>query len=66
VFGLSADCYVTKPVGMDQLATIVRSIDDFWFTVVRHPADEPWDRSTDAGIRIPLHLAPLQANGPDG
>jgi chemotaxis family two-component system response regulator Rcp1 len=53
-YALQADCYVTKPVGMDQLAAIVRSIEDFWFTVVRLPDDEAWYRRTDASIRIPL------------
>lgn len=63
-YALQADCYVTKPVGMDQLATIVRSIEDFWFTIVRLPEDEAWYRRTDASIRIPLQDgARLQANG---
>ena len=63
-YALNADCYVTKPVGMDQMVTIVMSIKDFWFTVVRLPADEPWYRRTDASIRIPLQDQPsMQANG---
>lgn len=53
-YALQADCYATKPVGMDQLLTIVQSIQEFWFTVVRLPADEPWYRRTDASIRIPM------------
>jgi len=32
-----ANAYVTKPVDLDEIATIVRSIDDFWFQVVRLP-----------------------------
>jgi CheY-like chemotaxis protein len=32
-----ANCYVTKPVGLDQFAKIVKSIDDFWLSVVRLP-----------------------------
>jgi CheY-like chemotaxis protein len=32
-----ANCYVTKPAGIDQFAKIVRSIDDFWLSVVRLP-----------------------------
>lgn len=57
-YALQADCYVTKPVGMDQLVTIVRSIKDFWFTIVRLPAEEPWYRRTDASIRVPLRDQP--------
>lgn len=53
-YALQADGYVTKPVGMDQLAAIVRSTKDFWFTIVRLPGDEPWYRRTDASILIPL------------
>jgi two-component system, chemotaxis family, response regulator Rcp1 len=63
-YALQADCFVTKPVGMDQLVTIVRSIQDFWFTIVRLPVDEPWYRRTDASIRIPLQDQPrIQAHG---
>jgi two-component system, chemotaxis family, response regulator Rcp1 len=32
-----ANCYVTKPVGLDQFAKIVRTIDDFWLSVVVLP-----------------------------
>ncbi|HKK27848.1 MAG TPA: response regulator [Gemmatimonadota bacterium] len=32
-----ANAYVTKPVDLDGLARIVRSIDGFWFSVVRLP-----------------------------
>ena len=37
-YNLGANCYVTKPVDLAQFSTIVRSIEDFWFTVVRLPA----------------------------
>lgn len=33
-----ANCYVTKPVDMDKFIEAVRSIEDFWLTVVRLPA----------------------------
>jgi CheY-like chemotaxis protein len=36
-YGLHANCYVTKPVGLDQFSKIVRSIDDFWLSVVCLP-----------------------------
>lgn len=36
-YDLAASAYVTKPVGLEGLRKIVRSIDGFWFTVVRYP-----------------------------
>jgi CheY-like chemotaxis protein len=33
-----ANCYVTKPIDMDKFLEVVRSIEDFWLTVVRLPA----------------------------
>lgn len=32
-----ANCYVTKPVGLEQFSKIVRSIDDFWLSIVKLP-----------------------------
>ena len=36
-YDLQANAYVTKPIGLDQLARVVRAIEDFWFDVVRLP-----------------------------
>jgi two-component system, chemotaxis family, response regulator Rcp1 len=36
-YDLSANCYVTKPVDLDQFISVVRSIDDFWFSIVKLP-----------------------------
>lgn len=36
-YELNANCYITKPVDLDQFIAIVRSIEDFWFTVVTLP-----------------------------
>jgi len=33
-----ANCYITKPLDMDKFMEVVRSIEDFWLTVVRLPA----------------------------
>lgn len=33
-----ANCFVTKPIDMDKFMEVVRSIEDFWLTVVRLPA----------------------------
>ena len=32
------NCYVTKPVDLNQVIGVVRSIENFWFTVVKLPA----------------------------
>lgn len=36
-YELGANCYVTKPVGLAAFQAIVRSVETFWFTVVRLP-----------------------------
>lgn len=36
-YDLGANCYITKPVDLDQFADVVRSIEDFWFVVVKLP-----------------------------
>jgi two-component system, chemotaxis family, response regulator Rcp1 len=36
-YKLGANCFITKPVGMDEFAKVVNSIEDFWFTIVRLP-----------------------------
>jgi len=33
-----ANCFVTKPIDMDKFMDVVRSIEDFWLTIVRLPA----------------------------
>ena len=37
---LHANCYITKPVELDGFLEVVRSIDDFWLSVVRLPYRE--------------------------
>ncbi len=36
-YGLHANCYITKPVELDQFMEIVKSIEGFWLTVVKLP-----------------------------
>jgi two-component system, chemotaxis family, response regulator Rcp1 len=36
-YKLHANCYITKPVDLDQFIEVVRSIQDFWLTVVKLP-----------------------------
>jgi CheY-like chemotaxis protein len=38
-YDLHANCYVTKPVDLDQFIRVVRSIEDFWLTVVALPPE---------------------------
>ena len=34
-----ANCYIAKPVELDQLIILLRSIEDFWFRVVQLPSN---------------------------
>ena len=36
-YNLHANCYITKPVNLEQFIKVVRSIEDFWLTVVMLP-----------------------------
>jgi len=36
-YNLHANCFITKPVDLDQFITVVAAISDFWFSVVRLP-----------------------------
>lgn len=36
-YQLGANCYVTKPLGLNEFTKIVSSIEDFWFAVVQLP-----------------------------
>ncbi|HEX6908931.1 MAG TPA: response regulator [Longimicrobium sp.] len=36
-YALHANCYITKPVDLDQFITVVKSIEDFWFSIVKLP-----------------------------
>src|SRR5258708_27721921 len=35
-----ANCYITKPVDLEQFIKVVRSIDNFWFEIVTLPPAE--------------------------
>ena len=39
-YNLHANCYITKPVDFDQFINVVKSIENFWFTVVKLPPKE--------------------------
>jgi CheY-like chemotaxis protein len=36
-YDLHANAYVTKPLGVEQFITVVKSIEDFWLTIVKLP-----------------------------
>lgn len=38
-YDLHANCYVAKPVDLDHFIAAIRSIEDFWFTIVKLPTD---------------------------
>src|ERR1700737_3005639 len=38
-YRLHANCYITKPVGLDGFLEVVKSIDNFWLTVVKLPSE---------------------------
>ena len=37
-YNLHVNCYVTKPVDLDQFIGVVKSIEHFWFSIVKLPA----------------------------
>ncbi len=38
-YELHANCYITKPVDLHRFITIVKSIEHFWFQIVKLPPD---------------------------
>jgi CheY-like chemotaxis protein len=39
-YDLQANCYVTKPLDLDQFMNVVKTISEFWLEVVRLPPDQ--------------------------
>lgn len=37
---MHANCYIIKPVDLDQFITVVKSIETFWLNVVKLPTDQ--------------------------
>lgn len=42
-YDLHANCFVTKPVNLDQFFNVVEAIRDFWFVVVKLPLPKTLD-----------------------
>lgn len=38
-YELHANCYITKPVDLDQFIAVIKSIEKFWFTIVKLPPE---------------------------
>lgn len=36
-YNLHANCYITKPIDLDQFLKVVKSIENFWLTIVKLP-----------------------------
>lgn len=36
-YNLHANCYITKPVDLDEFIRVVRGIEDFWLSIVKLP-----------------------------
>jgi chemotaxis family two-component system response regulator Rcp1 len=34
-YSLNANCFITKPVDMEQFTGVIMSIEDFWFTIAK-------------------------------
>ena len=39
-YGLHANCYIVKPIDFNQFITVVKAIENFWFTIVKLPRVE--------------------------
>lgn len=39
-----ANCYITKPVDLDQFIRVVKSIEDFWLSIVKLPAGDGYEK----------------------
>jgi len=38
-YELGANCYITKPVDLEEFLKVVRAVQDFWVTIVKLPGD---------------------------
>ena len=39
-YDMHANCFITKPVDLDQFLNVIKSIQDFWLTIVKLPSKE--------------------------
>ena len=38
-YHLNANCYISKPVDLDHFMEVIKSIEDFWLTIVKLPSE---------------------------
>lgn len=38
-YRLNANCYISKPVDLDQFIKVVKTIEDFWLSIVKLPSE---------------------------
>lgn len=38
-YNLHANCYIIKPVNLDQFTKVVKALEEFWFTIVKRPPE---------------------------
>ena len=38
-YNLNANCYIAKPVDFDEFMRVIRTIQDFWLTIVKLPSE---------------------------
>jgi len=36
-YNLHANCFITKPIDLDQFIKVIKSIEEFWFSIVKLP-----------------------------
>lgn len=56
-YNLAVNCYITKPVDLDQFIKVVKAIEDFWFTVVKLPPTPPVLQEVPGDISPPKNRA---------
>ena len=39
-YNLHANCYITKPIDLNQFIKVVQAIEEFWFNIVKLPPNE--------------------------
>jgi CheY-like chemotaxis protein len=39
-YNLHANCYITKPVDFKQFTKVIRTIEEFWFAIVKLPTEQ--------------------------
>ena len=47
-YKMNANCYITKPVDLDQFINVVKSIENFWLSIVKLPTrwKDDWKKNT--------------------